>query len=104
MGSGVIQVDADLLREKAGEVARIKEDLDNAITRLTTFVDWLNAICKGEAQESHYNRFHSMKSTLDTFSQRLEEYAELMNMSADKMEAKDIESQQTIDSTLGSIQ
>ena len=103
MAAPIISVNPELLRGKATEVRNLKGDHDDAIARLTTLVQDLNEIWKGDAQTNFVNQFESMKTTFTNFSMLLETYAKLMDETAAKMEENDASNTSSINSTLDSF-
>ena len=69
--TGIIQVTPEMLRSEAKNVRRIKSNHDNEMSQLYKIVSALE------------------KPTFQKFSQMLEEYAALMDLSANEMETKD---------------
>ena len=85
----LIQVTPDLLTGKANELRGYKGQHDEAMSKMRTLVMGLNEIWKGEAQDAFVAKYESMQSTFNNFSQMLEDYARLMDMTAAKMQDAD---------------
>lgn len=89
--TGMIQVTPELLRGEAKSVRSIKVDHDAQMQNLYRIVRALEGGWKGQAQDAFVANFESMKPTFEKFSKMLDEYATLMELSANSMEAKDAE-------------
>lgn len=87
--TGIIQVTPELLRSEAKNVRSIKSNHDNEMSQLYKIVSALESNWKGKSQDAFVANFESMKPTFQKFSQMLEEYAALMDLSANEMETKD---------------
>ena len=94
----LIQVTPDLLNGKATELRGIKDEHDQAMARMRTLILGLNEIWKGEAQDAFVARYESMQSTFQNFSQMIEDYAQLMNTTAQNMQETDSQTASTINS------
>ena len=94
----LIQVTPDLLNGKATELRGIKDEHDQAMARMRTLILGLNEIWKGEAQDAFVQRYESMQSTFTNFSQMIEDYAQLMNTTAQNMQETDSQTASTISS------
>ena len=94
----LIQVTPDLLNGKATELRGIKDEHDQAMARMRTLILGLNEIWKGEAQDAFVARYESMQNTFNSFSQMIEEYAQLMNTTAQNMQETDSQTASTISS------
>ena len=87
--TGIIQLTPEMLRSEAKNVRRIKNNHDNEMGQLYKIVSALERDWKGKSQDAFVANFESMKPTFQKFSQMLEEYAALMDLSANEMETKD---------------
>lgn len=85
----LIQVTPDLLRGKATELRGIKDEHDQAMARMKTLILGLNEIWKGEAQDAFVEKYNSMQATFTNFSQLVEDYAGLMDTTANSMQQTD---------------
>ena len=85
----LIQVTPDLLTGKAAELRGLKDQHDDAMAKMRTLIYGLNEIWKGEAQDAKVARYESMQPTFANFTQRLEDYAGLMDAVASTMEETD---------------
>ncbi len=94
----LIQVTPDLLNGKATELRGIKDEHDQAMARMRTLILGLNEIWKGEAQDAFVARYESMQNTFNSFSQMIEDYAQLMNTTAQNMQETDSQTASTISS------
>jgi len=91
-----MRIDYDLLTQKAKDVRTMKGEHDEIMTRITNLVHALNEIWTGDAQAAFIGRFDEMKPTFDQFSQTLEDYAALMEFSANQMRQQEEEIASTI--------
>ena len=87
----LIQVTPDLLSGKASEVRNLKQAHDDNMSKMNTLIMSLNEIWKGEAQDALVAKYQSMQNTFQQFSQMLEDYALLMETSANKMQETDVD-------------
>lgn len=94
----LIQVTPDLLHGKAAELRGIRDDHDQAMARMKNLILGLNEIWKGEAQDAFVQKYQSMESTFNSFSQMVEAYASLMDTTAAGMQEKDESLASTINS------
>lgn len=81
----IIQVTPELLNSKANELRALKASHDEAMTKMRSLIMGLNEIWKGDAQNAYVQKYESMQSTFNQFSEMLEGYAKLMNNTAAKM-------------------
>lgn len=86
----LILVTPEELREKANEIRKCRAKSDEAIEGLSSLVRGLNEIWVGEAQRSFEDKLNSIKIKFGYFSDIMEKYAFLMDMSADNIEETDI--------------
>lgn len=86
---GIIQLTPELLRSEAKNVRNIKNNHDTEMNQLFKIVSSLESSWKGKSQDAFVANFEAMKPTFQKFSKMLEEYAALMDLSANEMEAKD---------------
>lgn len=86
----MIQVTPDLLTGKANELRTIKGQHDEAMNRMRTLIMGLNEIWKGDAQTALVTKYESMQSTFTNFSELLEDYAKLMDTSAQRLQETDV--------------
>lgn len=93
-----IQVTPDLLNGKATELRGIKDEHDQAMAKMRTLILGLNEIWKGDAQDAFVAKYESMSGTFQAFSQLLEDYAQLMNTAASKLQETDTSLQGTMNS------
>lgn len=91
MASGTIQLTPDQLRGEAKKVRSIKNNHDSEMKNLFRLVGNLETIWKGDSQNAYYAKFKDAQSTFNKFSTMLEEFAALMDYSANEMESKDTE-------------
>lgn len=85
----LIQVTPDLLKGKANELRGFKQNHDDAMSSMRTLIMGLNEIWKGDAQDAYVQKYESMKSTFDSFSEMIEGYARLMDTAAQRLEETD---------------
>lgn len=88
---GIIQVTPEMLRSEAKNVRKIRNDHDAQMQQLFRVVRSLESTWKGKSQDAFVANFEAMKPTFQKFSKMLEEYAALMDISANDMESKDTE-------------
>lgn len=81
-----IQINSETLRAKASEVRSLKAEHDETMSKLKSLVHSLNEQWRGDAQESFVAKFDSMQSTFTNFSNLLEDYAKLMDVTANDFE------------------
>lgn len=94
----LIQVTPDLLNGKATELRGIKDEHDQAMLRMRTLILGLNEIWKGDAQDAFVAKYESMQTTFQSFSQMIDDYATLMNTTAQTMQESDTTLASTINS------
>lgn len=87
--TSTIQITPEMLRSEAKNVRSIKNNHDNEMNQLYKIVSALENNWKGKSQDAFVANFESMKPTFQKFSKMLEEYASLMELSANDMETKD---------------
>lgn len=85
----LIQVTPDLLNGKANELRSLKDQHDEAMSKMRTLIMGLNEIWKGDAQDAFVAKYESMQTTFNNFSQMLEEYAKLMDTAAQRLQEAD---------------
>ena len=85
----LIQVSPELLTGKATELRALKAQHDEAMTKMRSLILGLNEIWKGEAQDALVAKYESMQSTFNSFSEMLESYARLMDVSAQQLQETD---------------
>lgn len=85
----LIQVTPDQLRTKAGELRGYKADHDEAMQKMRTLMTNLNEVWKGEAQDALLAKYEGMQSTFTQFAEMLDDYAKLMDSSANQLEQLD---------------
>ena len=85
----LIQVTPDLLRGKATELRGLRSEHDETMARMRTLILGLNEIWKGDAQDAFVAKYESMQSTFTNFSQLLEDFARLMDTSANQLSEVD---------------
>ena len=85
----LIQVSPELLTGKATELRTLKAQHDEAMTKMRSLILGLNEILKGEAQDTFIVKYESMQSTFNSFSEMLESYAKLMDVSAQQLQETD---------------
>lgn len=85
----LIQVTPDLLIGKSTELRGLKAQHDEAMSKMRTLILGLNEIWKGEAQDALVAKYESMQSTFNNFSEMLESYAKLMDVSAKQLQETD---------------
>jgi len=95
----LIQVTPDVLTSRAQEVRRFRSDHEQTMQRLTSLVNGLNDIWRGQAQDAFVERFRSMEPTFRNFSEMLEGYAKLMDTAARELQQTD----QNLRSTMNSF-
>ena len=84
-----IQVTPDMLTAKATELRGLKTNHDENMAKMRNLITSLNEIWKGEAQTAYVNKYESMQTTFNSFSEMLEGYAKLMDTTAQKMQETD---------------
>ncbi len=85
----LIQVSPDLLNAKATELRGLKAQHDEAMAKMRSLILGLNEIWKGEAQDALVAKYESMQPTFNSFSEMLESYAKLMDVSAQQLQETD---------------
>ena len=85
----LIQVTPEMLRNKARELMKLKEQHDETMNKIRTLVNGINEQWKGEAQQAYVDRFNGMESTFKQFSESLKTFSDLMKTSADDLEQAD---------------
>jgi len=85
----LIQVTPDMLRSKANELMRLKEQHDETMNKIRTLVHGINDQWKGDAQQAYVNKFDSMEGTFKQFSESLKNFSDLMTASANELEQAD---------------
>ena len=85
----LIQVTPELLRGKSTELRGLKQQHDDAMTRMRTLMQGLNEIWKGTAQDALLAKYESMQGTFANFSEMLDDYAKLMDPAATQLETTD---------------
>ena len=81
----LIQVTPDLLKGKATELRGYKAEHEEAMNKMRSLMRNLNEIWKGDAQNALLAKYESMQGTFTQFAQMLEDYAKLMDVSAEQM-------------------
>lgn len=94
----LIQVTPDLLTGKATELRGLKDQHDEAMSRMRTLIMGLNEVWKGDAQDAFVAKYESMQTTFTNFSQMLEDYARLMDTAAQRLQETDQNLQSTMNS------
>lgn len=94
----LIQVTPDLLKSKATELRGYKAEHDEAMNKMRTLMTNLNEVWKGDAQDALLAKYESMQNTFTQFAEMLEDYAKLMDTSADKMAELDASLASTMNS------
>ena len=94
----IIQVTPELLNAKANELRGLKAQHDEAMAKMRSLILGLNEIWKGEAQTALVSKYEGMQSTFNNFSEMLESYAKLMDVSAQQIQETD----QNLKTILGS--
>lgn len=95
----LIQVTPELLRGKATELRGLRSEHDEVMNKMRVLIQGLNEIWKGEAQDALVAKYEGMQNTFTSFSELLEAYAGLMDLSAKDMEETDVNISQTINSS-----
>ncbi|MEE3450685.1 MAG: WXG100 family type VII secretion target [Acutalibacteraceae bacterium] len=85
----IIQVTPELLNAKANELRGLKAQHDEAMAKMRSLILGLNEIWKGEAQTALVSKYEGMQSTFNNFSEMLESYAKLMDVSAQQIQETD---------------
>ena len=81
----IIQVTPELLKGKATELRGYKAEHEEAMNKMRSLMRNLNEIWKGDAQNAFLAKYESMQGTFTQFAQMLEDYARLMDASAEQM-------------------
>lgn len=84
-----IQVDPDVLDQKAKDIRSYKQQHDEAISKLNALVDGLSGEWVGTAQKNYVNSYNEYKSSFATFSERMEELAKALNTKATEYRSAD---------------
>ncbi len=92
----LIQVTPELLRGKASDLRGLKAGHDENMAKMKALIMGLNEIWKGEAQDALVAKYEGMQATFVNFSEMIEGYAKLMDMSAQKYEEADTGLKSTI--------
>ena len=95
----LIQVTPELLRGKAGNLRSLKSQHDDTMRQIKTLVDGLVEQWKGDAQTAFVQKFNSMQPTFNQFSEMLENFAKLMDASANDLEQADLNAKNRIANT-----
>ena len=85
----IIQVTPELLTGKAADVRKLKTEQEQVMQKLTTLVNGLSEIWKGEAQTAFAAKYQSMQPTFKNFAEMLEGYAKLMDTAAKELQSTD---------------
>ena len=85
----LIQVSPELLTGKATELRALKAQHDEAMAKMRSLILGLNEIWKGEAQDALVAKYEGMQPTFNNFSEMLESYAKLMDVSAQQLQETD---------------
>ncbi len=85
----LIQIAPELIHESASDVRRYKLEQEETMNKIRNLVYSLNDSWKGEAQDAFVSRFQSMETTYKGLSLVLEQYAALMDKSADEIKGVD---------------
>ena len=94
----LIKVTPDMLRARATTVRSDRNDHDTCIARISATVNGLSDVWQGEAQTAFLEKYRSMEPTFKQFSQLLEDYATLMDKSANQLQETDVLLKTTINS------
>ena len=92
----LIQVTPDMLRSKARELRNLRGQHDDSMNQIRSLVNGINDQWKGEAQQAYVDKFNSMEGTFKQFTEMLENFALLMESSANTIEQADIDSKNRI--------
>ena len=92
----LIQVTPDMLRGKADELSKLREEHEATMNQIKSLVNGINDQWKGEAQQAYVDKFNSMEGTFNQFKEMLESFANLMRSSANTIEQADIDSKNRI--------
>ena len=85
----LIQVTPDQLRAKATELRGYKADHEAAMQKMRTLMLNLNEVWKGDAQNALLAKYEGMQGTFTQFAEMLDDYAKLMDTSANQLEQLD---------------
>lgn len=85
----LIQVTPELLNEKANGLRQLKASHDEAMARMTSLINGLSDIWRGEAQTAYVEKFQSMQGVIHSFSEMIEEYAMFIDRAANTMAETD---------------
>ena len=94
-----IQITPETLRSKASNIRSYRAEHDEIMAKMKNLIYGLNDTWKGEAQQAFLTNYENMLPTFQNFSEMLEGYASLMDVSANEMEAKDQELKAAINSS-----
>jgi WXG100 family type VII secretion target len=86
-----IRITPESLRSKSSELKGLRGQHEEVMTRITSLVNGLSDQWSGEAQKAFQLNFNDMKPTFDKFVRILQGYAELMDKTAQEMQAADDE-------------
>jgi WXG100 family type VII secretion target len=84
-----IQVTPDMLKSKATELRSIKEEHDEAMSKMKTLVTGLPEIFKGDAADAFISKYESMQGTFTEFSELLESFATKLDTAATQFQETD---------------
>lgn len=84
-----IQVDPDVLDQKAKDIRTYKQQHDEAITKLNALVDALNGEWVGTAKTNYVNSYNEFKSSFTSFSEKIEALAKALETKAAEYRAAD---------------
>lgn len=73
------------LLEKANELRALKAQHEEVMAMIRSLILGFNAFRTGEAQDAFVAKYESMQPTFNSFSEMLENYAKLMEISAQQL-------------------
>lgn len=78
----MLQVTPDLLRNKAAELREYRAAHDDTVTRMKNLVNGLQGEFKGDAANAFVEKFGSMQSSFDKFSELIGELSMMLDTAA----------------------
>ncbi|WP_010165719.1 WXG100 family type VII secretion target [Candidatus Epulonipiscium viviparus] len=96
--ANLIQVTPEELRNRARDVRQYRSQNDEVMTDISILIRSLNDIWEGEAQRAYEAKLSTLQSKFNEFSDKIEAYAKMMDMTADGLEQTDIRISSAINS------
>lgn len=84
-----ILITPETMRTQAAQIRQYAQEHVNLIQRMTNLVLTLDEVWSGEAQKAFLEKYQSRKELFDKFDRALVSFAEVMEQTANQMEAAD---------------